>query len=950
MEEDSSRFKIHSAVFYKKKKRSSVSEERPQIRTPETLESEHPPVSKPGKKRRKESQIPAPETLESEHPPVSKPGKKGRKESQIPAPETLESEHPPVSKPGKKRRKESQIPAPETLESEHPPVSKPGKKRKKDSQTPAPENLESEHPGVSKPGKKRKKESQTPAPESLESEHPRVSKPGKRRKESQTLAPETLENEHPRVSKPGKRKESQTPAPESLESEHPHIAKRKNRRESQTPAPESLESEHPHIAKRKKGREFQQLTSSLLKNSETFHKAKKTISTHKKKRSSVWEVDVKTGIILVNKENIENLLESSRKDVDIVYVDVSKGQKSAEADKAEEMSVAESQKHDCQELHTDVRSKKNQKHLKKVVSRDAVRESQHENIILPHSESLSSVNLEGKSTELAVSCKKKSEEKVFKNQELEVMPESVGSTHPGGEAGTGEGGERIKGSHSIRKKSKKRKCASVPVATSGDNVSLPDDSAENVLADSLEGSKALREEDVDHRPREAGTQACSSEKHAEEMQRLESTPEEESNLESVSNSATRYVSEDGRDSDESDVDLGSAVKQLQEFIPDIQERAATTIRRMYRDDLGRFKEFKAQGVAIRFGKFSAKENKQIEKNVQEFLSLTGIESADKLLYTDRYPEEKSLITNLKRKHAFRLHIGKGIARPWKLVYYRAKKIFDVNNYKGRYNEEDTKKLKAYHSLHGNDWKKIGAMVARSSLSVALKYSQIGGHINHGAWSKTETQRLIKAVEDVILKKMSPQELRELDSRLQEDPEGRLSIVREKLYKGISWVEVEAKVETRNWMQCKSKWTEILTKRMTQGGFVYRGVNALQAKITLIERLYELNVNDANEIDWEDLASAIGDVPPPFVQAKFYKLKAACVPFWQKKTFPEIIDYLYETSLPLLKEKLDKKKEKNSSQIQTPSAPKQDFLFKDIFYCDDDSDGEGSEEPSAPGVQ
>lgn len=53
-----------------------------------------------------------------------------------------------------------------------------------------------------------------------------------------------------------------------------------------------------------------------------------------------------------------------------------------------------------------------------------------------------------------------------------------------------------------------------------------------------------------------------------------------------------------------------------------------------------------------------KENKQLEKNVQEFLSLTGIENADKLLYTDRYPEEKSLITDLKRKHSFRLHIGK----------------------------------------------------------------------------------------------------------------------------------------------------------------------------------------------------------------------------------------------------------------------------------------------------
>ena len=58
---------------------------------------------------------------------------------------------------------------------------------------------------------------------------------------------------------------------------------------------------------------------------------------------------------------------------------------------------------------------------------------------------------------------------------------------------------------------------------------------------------------------------------------------------------------------------------------------------------------------------------------------------------------------------------------------------------------------------------------------------------------------------MILKKMSPQELNEMDSKLQLNPEVRLSIVREKLYKGISWVEVEARVETRNWMQCKSKW-------------------------------------------------------------------------------------------------------------------------------------------------
>lgn len=58
---------------------------------------------------------------------------------------------------------------------------------------------------------------------------------------------------------------------------------------------------------------------------------------------------------------------------------------------------------------------------------------------------------------------------------------------------------------------------------------------------------------------------------------------------------------------------------------------------------------------------------------------------------------------------------------------------------------------------------------------------------------------------------------------------------------------------------------------------------------------------------------------------------------------EIIDYLYETSLPLLKEKLEKKMEKKGTEIQTPATPKPVFLFRDIFYCDDDSEGEDGDE-------
>ncbi|KAM5330531.1 transcription termination factor 1 isoform 1-T5 [Glossophaga mutica] len=730
----------------------------------------------------------------------------------------------------------------------------------------------------------------------------------------------------------------------SVEKERHRMRAHENFRDS------PLEGEQSHKMKSGNERRDRQLLTSPLEKlelSDGTGKASPTARKRKKRRALGAQGDAGIVYVMVDKENIKDTPKNVRKDVDIIYIDVSKEQASAEEPVAEQLhAVTKRRKHELEEALHKVREKK--KHRKEAASCDGAEQGgpgaglpqpQPQPQPLSQPLPLLPVPLEGPVTPPLGAARerksKKRKRKISHNQES-TRPEtgSSGGWQAAHDTGTWEGRKEPR---KLKKRAKKRRRGSAgdSALAPGGGCSGRPTSCEcpDPPCDSPEGPSSLAEDSVTPRPPEEQTQTRS-----EEAQRV-GPADKDSSLEPAEDPEAACLSEDLRDSDAADVDLDAAVQQLREFVPGIGDRAATTIKRMYRDDLGRFREFKAQGVAIRFGKFSVKENKQLEKNVQDFLSLTGIESADKLLYTDRYPEEKAAITDLKRKHAFRLHIGKGIARPWKLVYYRAKKMFDVNNYKGRYSQGDTKKLKIYHSLHGNDWKKIGDLVARSSLSVALKYSQISSERNHGAWSKMETQKLIKAVEEVILKKLSPQDLNEVDSKLQENPEGCLSIVREKLYKGISWVEVEAKVETRNWMQCKSKWTEILTKRMTHGRDVYRGVNALQAKVNLIERLYEINVEDANEIDWEDLASTIGDVPPSYVQSKFYKLKATCVPFWQKKTFPEIIDYLYETSLPLLKEKLEKKMEKRGRELQTPAAPKRVFLFRDIFRCDDDSEGE-----------
>ncbi|EOB05962.1 Transcription termination factor 1 [Anas platyrhynchos] len=353
-------------------------------------------------------------------------------------------------------------------------------------------------------------------------------------------------------------------------------------------------------------------------------------------------------------------------------------------------------------------------------------------------------------------------------------------------------------------------------------------------------------------------------------------------------------------------DLDAAKQELEEFIPHVRQISEDSIRKMAGRDLMRFKEFKKQGIPIKFGRFSQKENEQIRKNIEEFMALTGIDSAEKLLFTSRYPEEKHTINRLKARHLFCEKLAEGIPRAWRLIYYRARKMFDSNNYKGRYTKEEKEKLKKYHALHGNDWKKISEMMSRSNLSVAMKYSEIKSPINYGPWSKEETQKLMRAVEEVFLKGMESEDAKSVSSS--EKSRRNFLIEREKLLQKLPWNEIEAKVGTRYWRQCKQKW------------------------------LYEMKVEDADEVNWEELSDIVGGVPKDYVRARFYKLKVSYVPLWQKKTFSEIIDYLFEEKLPEFEEKLESRKGKQlSSADSTDNQQKKVFRFSDVFDSSEESD-------------
>ncbi|XP_005055652.1 PREDICTED: transcription termination factor 1 isoform X2 [Ficedula albicollis] len=387
----------------------------------------------------------------------------------------------------------------------------------------------------------------------------------------------------------------------------------------------------------------------------------------------------------------------------------------------------------------------------------------------------------------------------------------------------------------------------------------------------------------------------------------------------------------------SDMDLDIARQELEEFIPHVKNISDSSIKKMAGRDLTRFKAFKQQGIAVKFGRFTPKENKQIQKNVEEFLSLTRIDSAEKLLFTSRYPDDKDTIHRLKTEYHFCEKISEGIPRPWRLIYYRARKMFDPNNYKGRYSKEEKEKLKKYQALHGNDWKKISELMSRSNLSVAMKYSEIKSAANYGPWTKEETQKLMNAVKEVLRRKLKAENSNSLLSLEESDTD--LWIEREKLYQALPWTEIETKVGSRYWRQCKQKWNSILTSKLARGQVLYRGTNGLRAKINLIKRLYETKAEDASEVNWDELSNAIGDVPRAYVQSKFYRLKVSSVPLWKRKTFSEIIDYLYEKKLPELEEKLRKEEEGKLHSCGNLAASQQQqvFRFSDIFDSGEESD-------------
>ncbi|KAJ8379722.1 hypothetical protein SKAU_G00005000 [Synaphobranchus kaupii] len=354
--------------------------------------------------------------------------------------------------------------------------------------------------------------------------------------------------------------------------------------------------------------------------------------------------------------------------------------------------------------------------------------------------------------------------------------------------------------------------------------------------------------------------------------------------------------------------------ELREFMPGVENKSTYMVYKHVKYDLLRFRDFRKAGVRLKHGRYSKDELNRLKKNVEDFLALTGIDSATKLFFPNRFPQERPHIVKTKSKYRFHLRMSDGICRPWHNIYHKGRKLYDMNKV-GRFTDEELHQLQKLHQLHGNKWMKIAELTDRSCHSLEKRFSQMS--TNKGPWSDDELQRLEEALRDHLVKLAKP------------SAKGP-TIRRDQLYSNLPWTEVALTVGTRSWDKCRFKWMAVLKKRMAVQMEDHSGSDMVENIIRLIRELYMLEIEDAGDINWEDLTQIFGDVTPHFVQIKFHKLKVKYVPRWQVLSFGDVIDFLYEKTLPQLEEQLRDHVDTPARETEDVSTQQESFLLSQIF--------------------
>ncbi|KAJ7987913.1 hypothetical protein DPEC_G00318170 [Dallia pectoralis] len=235
------------------------------------------------------------------------------------------------------------------------------------------------------------------------------------------------------------------------------------------------------------------------------------------------------------------------------------------------------------------------------------------------------------------------------------------------------------------------------------------------------------------------------------------------------------------------------------------------------------------------GMWSKEEIDLLMSNIQQYVKGRGMEDPAEIIFEMSKEERKD----------FYRSVAWGLNRPLFAVYRRVLRMYDNRNHVGKYTPEEIGKLRELRQKHGNDWATIGAALDRSASSVKDRCRLMKDTCNTGKWSEEEERRLSDSV--YALAGVCP----------------GLAVTG-----GVSWAAVADLVGTRTEKQCRSKWLNYLNWKQS-GGTEWTKDHDLN----LVNRIVELDVEDENELKWEELAGGWSSVrSPQWLRSKWWAIK------------------------------------------------------------------------------
>ncbi|KAM9335069.1 cyclin-D-binding Myb-like transcription factor 1 [Symphorus nematophorus] len=235
------------------------------------------------------------------------------------------------------------------------------------------------------------------------------------------------------------------------------------------------------------------------------------------------------------------------------------------------------------------------------------------------------------------------------------------------------------------------------------------------------------------------------------------------------------------------------------------------------------------------GMWSKEEIDILMSNIDRYVKGRGIEDPAEIIFEMSKEERKD----------FYRSVALGLNRPLFAVYRRVLRMYDNRNHVGKYTPDEIEKLKALREKHGNDWATIGAALGRSASSVKDRCRLMKDTCNTGKWSEEEERRLAEVVYEMA--GVTPGSA---------------------VTGGVSWATVADQVRTRSEKQCRSKWLNYLNWKHSGGTEWMK-----EDDLNLIRRISELEVEDENEIKWEDLAGGWSSVrSPQWLRSKWWSIK------------------------------------------------------------------------------